>query len=128
MPGLFGTLNIGAQSLQVQRQAIEVTGHNLANVNNPAYARQRVNITTALAIPTSIGPMGAGAQVTGIEQLRSAIIGRQVQAEASIRGFLDAQQSALEYGQAILGESIDRQASATAADGGQHGIAEELAD
>src|SRR5436190_16623064 len=98
MPGLFGTLNIGAESLQVQRQALEVAGHNLANVNNPAYARQRVNITTSAAISTVIGPMGTGAQVIGIRQLRSAIIDRQLQTEAGVRGFLDAQQNALEYG------------------------------
>ena len=50
MLGLFGTLGLSTRSLQVQQQGIEVAGHNLANVNNPAYARQRVAITSATAI------------------------------------------------------------------------------
>ena len=37
---------MGARSLQTQQQGLEVTGHNLANVNNPAYARQRLEIQT----------------------------------------------------------------------------------
>jgi len=108
MPGLFGLLNLGAQSLQVQRQGVEVAGHNLANVNNPAYARQRLRIQTSLPIPTPFGPQGTGAQVTGIQQLRSAIVDGQIQAETSVRGFLDAKQAALEFGQAIIGQTIDR--------------------
>jgi flagellar hook-associated protein 1 FlgK len=127
-------LNLGAQSLQVQRQGVEVSGHNLANVNNPAYARQRLRIQTSLPIPTPFGPQGTGAQVTGIQQLRSAIVDGQIQAETSVRGFLDAKQAALQYGQAILGQTIDRQATgpegsaASLGAGGQHGIAESLGD
>lgn len=134
MPGLFGLLNLGAQSLQVQRQGVEVAGHNLANVNNPAYARQRLRIQTSLPIPTPFGSQGTGAQVTGIQQLRSAIVDGQIQAETSVRGFLDAKQAALQYGQAVLGQTIDRQATgpegsaASLGIGGQHGIAESLGD
>jgi flagellar hook-associated protein 1 FlgK len=61
MLGLFGTLNLAKRSLQTQQQGIEVTGHNLANVNNPAYARQRVTIQTSSTVPTQIGPQGDGA-------------------------------------------------------------------
>ncbi len=121
MIGLFGLLNLGARSMQVQQQGAEVTGHNLANVDNPAYARQRVTITTAPTIDTPLGPQGTGAQVIGIQQLRDAILDGQITGETSITGFLDAQQSALESGQAILGQTIDRT-------GGQHGIAEAMSD
>ncbi len=134
MLGLFGTLNLGARSLQVQRQGIEVAGHNLANVNNPAYARQRIGIATSSTIPSIHGPQGTGASVTGIRQLRSAILDSQVQGEASVRGFLEAHQAGLQFGQAVLGQSIDRAATgpegsaAAQGVGGQHSIAEGLAD
>ena len=49
MLGLFGTLNLGARSLSTQQQGTEVAGHNLANVNNPAYSRQRLAIATSLS-------------------------------------------------------------------------------
>ena len=42
MPGLFGILNLGAQSLSNQQLGIEVAGHNLANVNTPEIGRAHV--------------------------------------------------------------------------------------
>ena len=62
MLGLFGTLNLGTRSLQTQQTGIEVTGQNLANVNNSAYARQRVQIQTSGTLPSAIGPQGTGAE------------------------------------------------------------------
>jgi flagellar hook-associated protein 1 FlgK len=132
MLGLFGTLNLGARSLQTQQQGIETSGHNLANVNNPAYARQRINIQTADTIPSTLGPVGTGAYVVRIQQLRDALLDHQVTAETSVRSFLDAKQAALDYGQALMGQEIDRQAAgaegaaAAQGTGGQHGIADYL--
>ena len=48
------------RSLQTQQQGVEVAGQNLANVNNAAYARQRLVIQTSTPLPTSIGPEGTG--------------------------------------------------------------------
>jgi flagellar hook-associated protein 1 FlgK len=132
MPGLFGTLSLGARSLQTQQLGIEVAGHNLANVNNPAYARQRLALATSVAVPTPFGLQGTGAEAAGIVRLRSDLVDRQVTGEASARGFLEAQQLALQYAQANLGQEIDRRASGTAGTGatsgvgGQHGIADGL--
>ena len=132
MIGLFGTLNLGVRSLQAQRQGVEVAGHNLANVNNPAYSRQRINLQTSLTLPTPFGPQGTGVDVASIQQMRSAVLDSQIQTEASVRGFLDAKQRALQSGEAILGQQIDRQSSgaqgaaATGAGGGQTSIAEGL--
>lgn len=122
MPGLFDTLNLGARSLQVQQQAIEVAGHNLANVNNPAYARQRLEVATSPPVPTPIGPLGTGADAVAIRQLRDALLDAQITRETSVRGFLDATQRALQLGQAILGQSIDRQTSAAEATSGTEGL------
>lgn len=122
------------RSLQTQRQGTEVAGHNLANVNNPAYARQRVVMQTSLNVPTAIGPMGTGADVVAIQRLRDELTDLQIQRETSVRGSLASQQQVLQSAQASLGQSIDRQASgaegsaAAAGIGGQHGIAENLSD
>ncbi|HTH47737.1 MAG TPA: flagellar hook-associated protein FlgK [Candidatus Limnocylindria bacterium] len=129
MLGLFGALDLGSRSLQVQQQGVEVAGHNLANVNNPAYARQRLAIGAAPSIDTATGPQGTGVAVIGIERLRSSILDSQIQDEASVQGSLQAQQDALQYAEANLGQQIDRSASAdplTAAQGGQVGLAGSL--
>lgn len=132
MLGLFGTLNMGARSLQVQQQGVEVAGHNLANVNNSAYTRQRLSIATSITVPTPWGPQGTGADVLGIRQLRSTILDQQIQGETSVQGYLESQQHALQLGESILGQSLNRAATATdgsaETESSQNGIAEGLAD
>lgn len=134
MLGLFGTLNLANRSLQTQRQGTEVAGHNLANVNNPSYARQRVVMRTSLSVPGSIGIMGTGADVVAIQRVRDELTDLQVQRESSVRGSLQSQQEVLQFIQASLGQSIDRQATgaegsaAASGIGGQHGLAEMISD
>lgn len=126
MLGLFGTLDLGSRSLQTQQQGVEVAGHNLANVNNPAYARQRLVVGTTPSIDTANGVQGTGVEAVTIERVRSSILDSQIQDEASVQGSLQAQQDALQYAEANLGQQIDRSASAdplTAAQGGQTGLA-----
>lgn len=132
--GLFGSLNLAARSLQVQQQGIEVAGHNLANVNNPAYSRQKIAIHSAGAIQTNDGFIqGIGADVAGIQQVRNALLDAQMVSENSVTGSLEAQQQALQYAQADLGQQIDQRASgaegaAAAAGIGQHGIGDAMND
>ncbi|HYG21181.1 MAG TPA: flagellar hook-associated protein FlgK [Verrucomicrobiae bacterium] len=108
MLGLFGTLNLGTRSLQTQQAGVEVTGQNLANVNNPAYARQRIQIQTSLAIPSEHGPVGTGAEAIGVEQLRNGLIDAQIRSEQSVGGYWLAQQSGLSNLQLRLSEYLDR--------------------
>ena len=132
MLGLFGTLNLATRSLSTQRQGTEVAGHNLANVNNPAYARQRLTLTTGVTVPDTLGPQGTGAEAVSIVQLRNALLDRQILGEAAVIGSLESQQRTLEYAQTNLGQLIDRQtsgaegAASSGGVGGQHGLAEEM--
>jgi flagellar hook-associated protein 1 FlgK len=126
MLGLFGTLDLGSRSLQTQQQGVEVAGHNLANVNNPAYTRQRLVIGTAPSVSTPTGMQGTGVTAITIERMRNSILDSQIQDEMSVQGSLQAQQEALQYANANLGQQIDRSASAdptAAAQGGQVGLA-----
>jgi flagellar hook-associated protein 1 len=134
MLGLFGTLDLAQRSLAAQQEGLEVAGHNLANVSNPAYSRQRINIQTSPDLPTTIGPEGTGVQVVGIAQLRSALLDLQIQNETSIGSYLGAQQQALEDAQAGLGQEVSTEsssassASASQASSGLTGLAAGLSD
>lgn len=120
------------RSLQIQRQGTEIAGHNLANVNNPDYARQRLQIASGVALPSEAGYVGTGVSPAGIARLRNAMVDRQIVVETSIRGSLEISQTSLQTAQAALGQLIDRQASgaegAAALDGAgrQNGLAEHL--
>jgi len=132
MLGLFGTLNLATRSLATQRAGTEVSGHNLANVSNPAYSRQRVRIEAAVTMVSNLGPQGTGADGVAIERLRNLLLDGQLVSESSVMGSLTAQQRAFEYAQANLGQRLDRQASGTegaaaaSGVGGAQGLAENL--
>lgn len=130
--GLFATLEMSKRSLDTARAGIELTGHNLANISNRAYARQRLKIETSDAIASNTGPQGTGAKVAGIEAVRSRLLDNQIIIETGVAGYLEAKQKALEFGEVNLGQRLDRQASTpegTAAAegvGGQFGLVEGL--
>jgi flagellar hook-associated protein 1 FlgK len=107
MLGLFGLLDLGARSLQTQQQGVEVAGHNLANVNNPDYARQRLLIQPSMPLPTAIGSEGTGVEAVAISQLRNSLLDQQIQGETSVTGFLQTQQNAFLSSQTALGEQLD---------------------
>jgi flagellar hook-associated protein 1 FlgK len=123
MLGLFGTLNMGTRSLAAQQLGTQVAGNNLANVNTPGYARQRLQIQTGITVPSTLGPLGTGADGVGIKQLRDVVLDRQIISEASVEGQLKARQQGLQYVQASIGQRIDSSGTGT-----QHGIAEEMSE
>ncbi len=132
MLGLFGSLSMGARSLQTQQQGVEVAGHNLANVNNPAYTRQRLQVASAIALPTNGGWQGTGANGVAINQLRDTLLDRQAVTESSVQGSLDAQLKGLQFAETYLGEKLDRQASDSSSTssatsvGVEHGISSSI--
>jgi len=95
MLGLIGSLRMGTRSLAAQRQGVEVAGHNLANVNNTAYARQRVSIQSTASGDGFTQPVGTGSEVAAIRQIRDQILDGQVVTEGGVTGSLESQQRAL---------------------------------
>ena len=75
---------------------MEVTGNNLAKVNNPNYTRQSLNISNATPLQTTIGQEGTGVEVTGISQASDTLLNTQIQSENSVNSSLTAQQTALQ--------------------------------
>ena len=78
MPGIYGVLNIGKGALLTQQKAIDVTGHNIANVNTPGYSRQRVNMETNTPIPFAPGQMGTGVNAVEIQRIYDSFLGVQI--------------------------------------------------
>ena len=108
MAGLFGNLVQASKALAAQQQAIQVTGRNLANINNPEYARQRVVMADRYVTQTPHGPEGTGVEVLAVQQLRDVFLDRQVVRQASDNGFLQAQHDALSNVELALGDRVDR--------------------
>jgi flagellar hook-associated protein 1 FlgK len=106
MSGLFASLNASVAALSAQSRALETTGKNLANVNNPNYARQRVIFGDRGTIMTASGPESMGLQALGVEQVRDALLDQQVMREISLTSAYSTEQQAYQRAQAGLGQSV----------------------
>src|SRR5690242_5004962 len=117
MAGLFDTLSLGSRSLDTYRKAIDVTGHNLANVNTPGYTPQNL-VFQSVAWNSDTGEIGGGMDTPQVQQLHNEFFDRQVTVESSVEGSLESRQDALQQALTSLKESINRSdASGTSTSG-----------
>ncbi len=113
MSGIYGVLQTGMRSLQAQQRGIEVTGHNIANVNTPGYSRQTVNLKTTTPVMGSQGMIGTGVTARESERVYDRFVGVQIENENEELGRWDAQKTALERVETIFDESSDSGLSKT---------------
>jgi flagellar hook-associated protein 1 FlgK len=78
MPGLNSSLNIGLSGLQAAQGALNVVGHNIANVNTPNYSRQRVTLSNN--VPQVFGTLayGTGVNLQNILGVRDKFLEMQI--------------------------------------------------
>ncbi|MBL9211103.1 MAG: flagellar hook-associated protein FlgK [Opitutaceae bacterium] len=115
MAGLYATLNQTVMALSAHSRAIELTGKNLANVNNPDYARQRVIYGDRGVVVTPTGVESLGLEAVGVQQIRDALLDQQVTREIALKAMFLAEQSGFRQAQAGLGQTIDRANAASGA-------------
>ncbi|HEX5332047.1 MAG TPA: flagellar hook-associated protein FlgK [Cellulomonas sp.] len=105
----FSGLGTALSSLIAQRQALEVSGQNIANANTVGYTRQRASISSLPAasvssmFSTNDGP-GQGTRVTGIERLGDVFIDARVRSETAGSAYLSARASAYTTLEQSVGE------------------------
>lgn len=118
MSGLIGDLYNNTRALNAHSAGLQAAGRNLANVNNPSYARQRVHIETYA------GPGKTVFDRAQIEQIRDRILDKNISQEAGTSGRLDALQSLYTDLKNVLGEEVGGSLGATlnSATGGSAGL------
>ena len=112
MSGIYGVLQTGTQALLAQQKGIEVTGHNIANVNTPGYSRQKLKLE-ATAVMGSQGMAGTGVSARETQRVYDRFVGVQIENENEDLGRWDAQKTALERVEIIFNESSDSGLSKT---------------
>jgi flagellar hook-associated protein 1 len=105
MSGISGILSIATKALVAEQLGVEVTGHNIANVNTPGYCRQRVNLVTDIAVPSPWGPLGTGVDVQGIERAFDPFITARLNANNSLLSEYQTCSGALEQVAAFFNET-----------------------
>ncbi len=117
---------MGGKSLSVQQEATAIAGQNLANVNNPAYADEQLEIQEATPLETPTGEEGTGVDAVSITSMRDALLDAQIVAEGSVTGSLTSQQSALQQAEAYLNEKLGTSSSSSASS--SNGLATDLSN
>lgn len=97
-------LGIGKSGLNVSKKALEVTGHNLSNVNTEGFSRQRVMQSTAL--PVSVGGFvqGTGVKVDGVRRFNDEFIDKRLSNALANNKFYEARTENLEQVENIFNE------------------------
>jgi flagellar hook-associated protein 1 FlgK len=105
MSGITHILDMAARALMSEQVGIEVTSHNVTNVNTPGYSRQRVNFETASPLPSPWGPLGDGVKVQGIERAFDPFIARRLDETTSTLSDYQARQAHLEQVASLFNET-----------------------
>ncbi|MCK9512053.1 MAG: flagellar hook-associated protein FlgK [Pigmentiphaga sp.] len=80
MSNLF---NLGRRGLSAAQMGLNVTGHNITNVNTPGFSRQQAMVSTTNAQGTGAGYVGTGVQVDTVRRIYDAFLSQQLNAATS---------------------------------------------
>ncbi|MDD5457314.1 MAG: flagellar hook-associated protein FlgK [Candidatus Margulisbacteria bacterium] len=107
-------IEIAKRSLAAQRYAMDVIGHNLANVNTEGYSRQQVVLQTTnpILIPVinknkPLASLGTGVMLTQIERIRDDFLDSQRRGISNDKGTWDQQYTNYDMIQGIFNEPSD---------------------
>lgn len=96
MANIFGILQTGISGLFVSQSGIDVTGHNIANLNTEGYSRQRAVITTESPLNVTPGPFGRGAKLDSIRRTFDDVLARTIRNESSNLSYWNNLKTSLE--------------------------------
>ena len=100
----FFGLEIGKTGLTMSQLGLDVTGHNIANVDTKGYTRQRI-VSTAYdpfgtigrALPASQALVGGGVNVKLHDQIRSAYLDRRYRTENTVNAYWQKRTESMRY-------------------------------
>jgi flagellar hook-associated protein 1 FlgK len=86
MYGINVGFEIGKRALLSQQFSLNLTGHNIANVNTPGFTRQQAIMVSTEPLRSASGNFGTGVEVTGIRRLRTLFLDGQYRQESQSLG------------------------------------------
>jgi len=96
MPGLNASLNIGLSGLQAAQAALNVVGHNIANVNTPNYSRQRAILVNNDSQTFGNLQYGTGVNLNNIIGVRDRFLEMQITQATSRQSGADVRYAGVE--------------------------------
>ncbi|MGI6776723.1 MAG: flagellar hook-associated protein FlgK [Acetivibrionales bacterium] len=107
----FAGYYIGMSGMYVNQQGLNVTGHNITNINTPGYVRQQAMIKASSyqTQPAKYGvwQFGLGSDIQSIRQIRHMFLDDIYRKENTTLGYWEARNKTFQDIQAILGEPME---------------------
>ncbi len=107
MPGIFQSLDIARRAIWASRLGMDVTSHNIANVNTEGYSRQRVSFRTATPLQLPNGQLGLGVAVGDVIRVRNRLVDQQYRQTSFTLGNAQIKESVYSQIEAIVQEPSD---------------------
>ena len=108
---IFSILNTAKVGILSQQLAIEVTGHNIANVQTEGFTRQEVNFETARPRQTGLGLLGTGVRVNSITRDFDQFLFNQILGEGSDTGYFKVRSDIYKTIEALFNTTTGRSLS-----------------
>ena len=106
----FGAFTTARLGIYASQKALEVTGHNISNINTPGYTRQKVDQVSLRVGATNHyasaygGATGSGTLITGMSQFRDPYLDIRYRTENANVGAMDTKLNGLQELSSILDE------------------------
>lgn len=97
-------VEIAVSGMRAAQLGIEVTAHNVANVNSTGYTRQRVNLVAATTLVTRSTLIGGGVDVAGVQRIADEFTARQIRNQTTSLGYHSTLYDRLSDVEAIFNE------------------------
>ena len=81
MSGLSGILEIGRRALSAHQAALNITAHNMANINTEGYTRQKPVLIATSPGSNAFGQFGTGVEIDRVQRLRNEFLDSQIRKE-----------------------------------------------
>ena len=102
---IFSVLNTAKLGLQTNQTAIEITGHNIANVQTEGFSRQEVTLEVNRPRRVGLAFLGTGVRATNVTRDFDQFLYNQILGESSTLGNFDIRNTFFQRLETILDES-----------------------
>jgi flagellar hook-associated protein 1 FlgK len=103
--GISSSMYVALTGMRMSQAAMEVSSHNIANVNTPGYSRQRINLATLPTWNGSWGQMGLGVDANNISRYNDQFLTRSLIMTGSTLGRNITMKSSLDNLELFYNES-----------------------
>lgn len=108
MFGINSVLNIAKGALMAQQKAMNVTAHNIANVNTPEYTRQKVIFESNAPLSSTRIKVGMGVNIDSVVQCVDQFLNRTIYQKTSALKEYESKASLLSQMETIFNETSDQ--------------------